>query len=419
MSEVPGTNWSDLLHFQATVLHRPTTVDEARRIVAGATRVRALGSRHSFNALADSERGALIWLHDIPLALEIDRERMEVTVGAGATYTEVGEALEREGLALHNLASLPQITVAGGTATGTHGSGVANGGLATAIRALEVVRPDGTLTRVGPDDPDWPAFPVSLGYLGLITRVTLAVQPTFQVRQNIYRDVPWERLLDGFGDVMSSGYSVSVFTRWRAPAAEQVWVKTVDASTEQAPPERWGGTLAPVTHTISALEGSNVTARDGSPGPWWLRLPHFRPDGQPSFGDEMQSEYFVASADAVPALRAVRALADRIEPLLNATELRAVAPDELWLSGMYRRPTVCIHFTWRKDPPRVLALLPDIEAALAPFAPRPHWGKVFAMEGSEVRPRYPMLPRFREAVRRWDPDGTFGNDFYRTYLQED
>ncbi|MGH7911312.1 MAG: D-arabinono-1,4-lactone oxidase [Candidatus Dormibacteraceae bacterium] len=412
------SNWAGLHRYRAAAIHQPSTIEEVRRLVAGARRVRALGSRHSFNAVADSEDGDLIWLGRIPARIAVDRDRMEVIVGAGATYAELGAELEGQGLALHNLASLPHVTVAGAIATGTHGSGDGNGNLATAVRGLELVRPDGTLAQVVRDDPDWGAFPVALGYLGLVTRVTLAVQPSFRVRQHVYRAVPWEEVLERFDEVMAGGYSVSIFTRWQGSTVEQVWCKSVDASTEPVPVQRFGGVLSPVTHTVGALEGSNVTARDGSPGPWWLRLPHFRPDGRPSFGDEVQSEYLVGRAQAAAALAAVRALADRIEPLLLVTELRTVAADELWLSPMYERPTLAIHFTWRKDPVRVRALLPEIERALAPFAARPHWGKVFAMEGRDLRSRYPLLPRFRDLARRWDPDGTFSNDYYRTYLQE-
>ena len=411
------TNWSGLHRWSARV-HEPRSRDEVRSLVAGARRVRAMGSRHSFNVVADSEDGDLISLRKLPLDLTVDRERMRITAGAGASYGELAAELDQQGLALHNLASLPHVTLAGAIATGTHGSGDQNASLATALRGVELVRPDGTLTQVDDRDPDWDGFPVSLGYLGVVTRVTLAVQPAFTVRQHVYRDVPWDQVLGHFDEIMGSAFSTSIFTRWRAPGVEQVWRKSIDASDTPAPEHWFDGTLAPRTATISALEGVNVTARDGSPGPWWLRVPHFRPDGIPSWGEEMQTEYMVSRKDAVEALKAVRALADRIEPLLLATELRTVAPDHLWLSEMFERPTLCIHFTWRKEPPSVLPLLPVIESALAPFEPRPHWGKLFGMDGAEVRPRYPLLPRFRELVRRWDPDGTFSNDFYRHYLEE-
>lgn len=412
------TNWSGLHRWGAERVHEPGSRDEVQRLVAGARRVRGLGSRHSFNELADSEGGELISLRHLPLDLVVDRERMRVSASAGASYGELAAELDRQGLALHNLASLPHITLAGAIATGTHGSGDRNGSLATALRGVELVQPDGTLANVEDEDPDWEGFPVSLGYLGVVTRVTLAVQPAFTARQHVYRDVPWENVLGHFDEIMGRAFSTSIFTRWRGPAVEQVWRKSIDESTTPWPEEWFGGVLAPRTSTVSALEGSNVTARDGSPGPWWLRIPHFRPDGIPSWGEEMQSEYMVARDVAVEALTAVRALAERIESVLLVTELRTVAPDELWLSEMFERPTLCIHFTWRKEPATVLPLLPVIEEALAPFSPRPHWGKLFGMNGATVRSRYPLLPRFRELVRRWDPDGTFGNDYYRTYLEE-
>lgn len=413
------TNWSGVHRYGAERVHEPRTRDEVRRLVAGSRHVRGLGNRHSFNEVADSEGGDLISLRKVPLDAVVDRERMVVTANAGATYTELAQELDGQGLALHNLASLPRVTLAGAIATGTHGSGDENGSLATALRGVELVRSDGTLSEVDDHDPDWDGFPVSLGYLGLLTRVTLAVQPAFTARQHIYRDVPWEQLLGNFDEIMA-GYSTSVFMRWRGPVVEQVWRKSVvDPGAEAAaPPERWfGGELSPRTSSLPVLEGTNITARDGSPGPWWLRVPHFLPDGVAETGNEMQTEYMVSRGDAAGALSAVRALADRIHPLLTVTELRTVAADRLWLSPMFERPTLCIHFTWHREPEGVRALLPAIEAALEPFAPRPHWGKVFTLDRAALASRYPLLPRFRELVRRWDPDRTFSNAFYRRYLQ--
>lgn len=417
MREAIEANWSGVHHYRAVRVHEPATVDEARRLVAGARRVRGLGSRHSFNQVADSEDGELISLRKLPLDLAVDRERMVVTANAGATYAELARELDSKGLALHNMASLQRITLAGAIATGTHGSGDANGGLSTSLRAVELVRPDGTLSRVDDTDPDWDGFPVSLGYLGLVTRVTLAVEPAFTVRQHVYEDVPWDSVLGNFDEVMA-GYSTSIFMRWQGPVVEEVWRKSLEADATPAP-ERWlGGKLAPGTISLPNLQGYTQTVRDGSPGPWWLRLPHFLPDGIAEVGDEIQTEYMVPREKAAEALSAVRALADRIEPVLRLTELRTVAPDRHWLSPMFGRPTLCIHFTWRRDPDGVLALLPAIESALAPFEPRPHWGKVFTLEGTAVRARYPLLPRFRDLVRRWDPDGRFTNDYYRRYLDE-
>lgn len=420
MADTVETNWSGVHRYGAARVHEPRTRDEVRRLVAGARHVRGLGNRHSFNEVADSEGGDLISLRKLPLEAVVDRERMVVTANAGATYAELAEELEQQGLALQNLASLPRVTLAGAIATGTHGSGDDNGSLATALRGVELVRPDGTLSEVDDGDPDWEGFPVSLGYLGLVTRVTLAVQPSFTVRQHVYRDVPWDQLLGHFDEIMA-GYSTSVFMRWQ-PVVEQVWRKSIVAGPGEAvaAPGRWfGGELAPRTTSLPVLEGSNITVRDGTPGPWWLRVPHFLPDGVAETGNEVQTEYMVSRHDAVGALSAVRTLADRIHPLLTLTELRTVAADRLWLSPMFDRPTLCIHFTWRREPEAVRALLPDIEAALEPFTPRPHWGKVFTLEGSAVRAQYPLLPRFRALVRRWDPDGVFSNDFYRRYLDEE
>jgi xylitol oxidase len=160
-----------------------------------------------------------------------------------------------------------------------------------------------------------------------------------------------------------------------------------------------------------------VTAQLGVPGRWLDRLPHFRRDAPPSnAGDELQSEYFVARHDAPSALRALRGLATSIAPVLLVSEVRSIAADELWLSGAYGRDTIALHFTWRNDPVGVAALLPTIEAALAPFDARPHWGKLSAAGGGTSIERYPRGADFRALVEAEDPEGRFTNPYLERVL---
>lgn len=404
-----GATWAGTHVFAAPVLVEADTVDAVQRVVRDGGPVRALGTRHSFHDLADTS-GTLMSVTGIPADPVLDETRREVTVGAGTRYGVLAVWLEERGWALHNLGSLPHISIGGATATGTHGSGDRNGSLATAVRALEYVDASGELARVDCGDADFPAIVVGLGAVGIVTRVTLAIQPTYLVRQTVTPGLTWDELLADPAAVTGSAYSVSVFTNWTSEIAGDVWRKSViDPRTQ--PLDAFDQHPVPVVPLAGSTD--NLTPQNGPPGPWCEQLPHFRLDSTPSFGDEIQSEYFVARSDAVEALVAVRALAAEIEPHLVISELRTVAADDLWLSGAFERDTLALHFTWRKRPVEVRALLPRLEAALAPFGARPHWGKWHGVGPDELRARVPRLDDARAVFARLDPEGRFANDHLR------
>jgi xylitol oxidase len=410
MSDV-GVTWAGTHAFGAAHLVVARSVGEAadalRAAAARGERARALGTRHSFHDLADTA-GTLITLTEVPANPVLDEDARTVTVGAGTRYGVLAAWLERRGWALHNLGSLPHISIAGATQTGTHGSGVTNGCLSTAVSALEFLDAAGTPRTVRRGDSDFAALAVGLGAFGIITRVTLDIEPSYLMRQDIVRGVTWEALLDEPDEILTAGYSVSVFTHWEEPTLEQVWVKS-RLDRDSGVIDGWlGGTVMTVPTTLVGGDPADLTEQ-GAPGPWLLRLPHFRLDGTPSNGDEIQTEYFVSRADAADALRAVRELAEDIDPLLMITELRTVAADDLWLSGAFERDTLAIHFTWRNLPEPVAAILPSIEAALAPFAPRPHWGKWHRFDAERIAAAYPRLAEARAAFEARDPSGMFAN----------
>ena len=400
---VAEVNWAGNVAYRAARVHRPGSVDELRAIVAAAPRIRALGTRHAFNDIGDSAE--LVATGGLPRVVEPDRAAGTVTVSGGLTYGELAIALD--GLALHNLASLPHISVAGAIATATHGSGDRSGNLATAVTALELVTSDGSLLSVARGDDDFAGMVVGLGALGVVTRVTLAVEPSFAVRQRVFEGLRWEALLEHFDAITAAGDSVSVFTLWGDDAGD-VWVKSraTDAP-EQVRGELFGAAAAAVEHhPIPGLDPVNCTPQLGVPGPWYDRLPHFRMGFTPSSGEEIQSEYFVARADGPAALRALRAVGDRIRPVLQVSEIRTQAADELWLSPQYRQDTVSIHFTWRRDPAAVERALSAVEAALEPFEARPHWGKAFLEAPGG---RYDRLADLAALAERLDPRGAFRN----------
>ena len=331
------------------------------------------------------------------------------------TYGALVAFLRGSGWAPHNLASLPHITVGGSIATATHGSGARNGNLATAVVGLELVRADGaqlTATPASVGAERFAGLVVGLGALGVVLRVALQLVPDFALAQTVYEGLPLDTACARLPEVLGAGYSVSLFTTWRAPVFEQVWRKVRVEEGGAAPlPASWlGATRATAqVHPIPGAPGEPCTPQLGAPGPAAERLPHFRFEFQPSAGAELQSEYFVAAPDAPRALRAVAALAGAIAPLLFVCEVRAVAGDALWMSMAQGRDSVAIHFTWRPMGEAVAALLPALEAALAPFAPRPHWGKVSALGGEALAARYPRMAEFKALRAELDPTGKFRN----------
>ena len=405
-----GSNWAGNYRYRASRLLEPTDAAEVAALVRRGTPLRALGSRHSFSDIADTT-GDLVSLDRFPAEPQLDEAAGSVTIAPSTRYGDLAATLQSAGWALHNLASLPHISVAGAVATGTHGSGDRNGTLATAVSAIEFVDGTGERVRLARGDADFDGAVVALGALGIVTRLTLDIQPTFDVRQDVFERLPWSIALDQFDEVTASAYSVSLFTNWLGDTIGSVWLKTrMDAA---APPAHLFGAPRQSTelHMLPEMPAINTTQQSGIPGPWSDRLAHFRMGFTPSNGDELQSEYIVPRANIRHALEALRAIGPRIEPLLLITELRTMAADKLWLSGAFATDAVGVHFTWKMMPEDVAALLPDIEAILLPLGARPHWGKVFAATAEQLEPLYPRLGDFRTLARPHDPDGIFGNDF--------
>lgn len=417
---VEQQNWSGNYTFRAARWHTPATVDQVQKVVAGCRKLRAVGTRHSFNDIADSPDDVIL-LAQLNRVVGLDRERQTVTVEAGMRYGELAQYLHAAGFALHNLASLPHISVAGACQTATHGSGVGNGNLATAVVALELITADGdvvTLSRAEHGD-QFAGMVVSLGSLGVVTKLTLKIEPTFAVRQFVYENLPLAALADHFDEIMASAYSVSLFTEWRSDQINKVWLKQRVAA--HTPPDvaasLFGATLATREHhPIDSEPADNCTPQLGVAGPWHERLPHFRLDHTPSSGAELQSEYFVPREHGVAALHALNNIRDQIAPLLMVSEIRTIAADDLWLSPCYGRACVGVHFTWHRDWPAVQQVLPLIEDALAPFGVRPHWGKLFTMSPAAVQANYSKLPEFQRLLGMYDPAGKFRNEFMNTYL---
>jgi alditol oxidase len=410
MSDV-GVNWAGNYAYRAERLHRPASVEQLRELVAAAPQIRVLGSRHSFSDIGDAAE--LVTLDGLPAEIVVDRAAGTVSCSGATRYGELAAALEPAGLALRNLASLPHISVAGAIATATHGSGDSNGNLATEVAALELVTSDGGLVTSARGEEDFDGLVVGLGALGAVTRVTLDVEPAYEVRQRVFEGLPWDALFEHFDAITASAYSISVFNRLDDRAAEQVWIKSrVSDAAEAVRDELFGARAATEErHPIPGIDPVNCTPQLGRPGLWSDRLPTFRMGFTPSSGEEIQSEFLIAREHVVPAFAAVRGLAASIRPVLHVCELRTIAADRLWLSPQYGQDTIGIHFTWKREQEAVERVLAEVEAALAPFSPRPHWGKLFLAGAAELAPLYPRLPDFARLRERLDPRGAFRNDW--------
>ncbi|MGO2749220.1 MAG: FAD-binding protein [Pseudoclavibacter sp.] len=400
-------NWARSLTYSARERVEPRSISEAASLVAAADRVHALGTRHSFSDVADAT-GVLIDLCRLPMGLVIDSRARTASFGAAVTYGRVAPELDRAGFALHNEGSLPHISVGGATATGTHGSGTALGSLSTAVRALEVIGPDGSLRTIDRDSGAFQGGVIHLGLLGVVTRVTLALEPSYRMRQDSYGPFPWNTYLERLSEIHEAAYSVSAFTTFGGTVHEVLVKSRIphSASDVEISDELLGAPRLP-----GDPGGTSVTARDGTVGPWWDRLPHFPIDSTPSVGSELQSEHFVPLRHAAEALEAVQAFAARLQPLLHVCELRTMAGDGLWLSPTLGEPVLCIAFTWKKLPVPVAALLLDIEKRLLHFNARPHWGKLSSLDRDEIHDLYPRLPAFRRLISEADPDRKFASPF--------
>ncbi len=404
-------NWSGVYTYAAKAVAHPTSLDELRGIVARATNVHAVGSRHCFNGIADS--AMMLALDRMPMPVEIDRANSTVTVNPGMRYYELLQALEREGLAIHNTASLPHITVGGATATATHGSGDKLQNLAGAVAAIELVTADGDIVRAARGDADFAGMVVHIGALGIVSRITLDVQPSFRVRQEVFLDLDWDVLYEQFDEIMSCGESVSLFTDY-GDTVNELWVKTRVADDDTWAPrlELFGARAATVkVHPVPSLDGQYCTDQLGEIGPWCDRLPHFKIEAMGDAGNEMQAEYMVDRTDAVAGIRALKEVSEAVRPYILAAEVRSVAPDDLWMSSAYQRETICLHYATVADPGVPSDMLPVVERALEPFSPRPHWGKLFVATAEELAPRYPRMADFRDLANRLDPNGKFRNEF--------
>jgi len=411
-------NWAGNLTYSSEKLDEAKSVSEVQKLVKKYSKMKVLGTRHCFNTIADTPDN-FVTLVGMKEDVVIDAAAKTVTVNSGIKYGQISPYLHEKGFALHNLASLPHISIAGACATATHGSGEKSGNLSTAVAGFEMVTAAGDIVKLSrnKDGEKFKAAVVNLGALGVVTKMTLDIQPTFLMKQYVYENLPLSQLKDHFDEIEASGYSVSLFTNWQSQNITEVWIKRRADDTRKAEKEWFGATLAAKNlHPIPELSAENCTEQMGVAGPWYERMPHFKMGFTPSSGVELQSEYYVPRKHAVEAILAISKLGSQIGPHLFTSEVRTIAADDLWMSPCYKQDSVTIHFTWKQDWPAVSKLLPVIEKELAQFQAKPHWGKLFTIAPSQLEKLFPKLEDFREVAKEYDPKGKFRNSFLNTNI---
>lgn len=413
-------NWAGNLEYSTDQIFYPRSLEEVQKLVKEHSKLKALGTRHCFNRIADSKDN-LVSMTEMNKVVSLDAKAQTVTVEGGIKYGILAPYLDEKGFALHNLASLPHISVAGSIATATHGSGVANGNLATAVTALEMVTGDGTFVHLSKikDGENFLAAVVGLGAFGVVTKVELHVEPTYMVAQNVFVKLPMDQLKENFDKIVSAGYSVSLFTDWQTDSINEVWIKrrVTNGVKDDSPAEFFGAKAATQNlHPIVELSAENCTEQMGVPGKWYERLPHFKMGFTPSSGVELQSEYFIPQHNAVDAILAIHRLGSQIGPHLFISEIRTIAADNLWMSPCRHQASVALHFTWKQEWEAVRKLLPLIEKELEPYKVRPHWGKLFTMSPKLLASRYEKLDDFKKMVSTYDPKGKLRNEFLDTNI---
>lgn len=398
------TNWAGNIAFSAETYKAPESVGDLQEVIRDASTARAIGQGHSFSDIADTNGVLISTRHLNTVEMSADGVR----VGAGVAYGDLVRLLGSNGRTLANLASLPHVSVAGAVATATHGSGTMNPSLASAVRSLQIVTADGALLEVDRTDPRFLGATVGLGALGVISALTLETVEEFEIAQWVFENVPWDDAGRSLNELLSLGYSTSLFLTWIGTAVEQLWVKA--AARAPLPDSIPGDPARKPRHPVPGGDPAQCTQQLGTPGPAGERLPHFRFDGVPSVGNELQSEWAVDRTCAGDVFQVLRDLGEEIASSLYISEIRAVAADRFWLSPFYGRDAVTFHFTWRQTKATLVAI-ERVEQALRPYRARPHWGKLSNLAGEELRGLYPCFDEFSQLRGELDPHGKFANSW--------
>lgn len=392
------TNWAGNVVAHPRRVARPASIDGVRRAVSESARrgetIRVAGAGHSFAPLCATE-GTLLDLSLLAGVERVDPETGEATILAGTPVHALGEPLLAAGRALANQGDIDRQALAGAVGTGTHGTGRKHGSFAAMVRAVELAAPDGDLLRIDGRSPErLRAARLSLGMLGVMTRLTLATVPAYKLREQT-RALPFDECLDGFLAAEESSCNAEF---WWLPAHDRcvlkTFVETTDGPFRPEVPEAPPGTLQCYLKP-DAVDWSRRIYPSARTVPF------------------VEMEYTVPLAAGPAAMRAVRDLMrDRHRDCTWAVEYRTQPGEDGLLSPTQGADGVTISFYQAIDRPWE-GFFRDAEAIFLTLGGRPHWGKLHWLDAKAVAERSPMLSAF-EAVRgEIDPAGAFLNHHLR------
>ncbi|HRH46072.1 MAG TPA: FAD-binding protein, partial [Pyrinomonadaceae bacterium] len=269
-------NWAGNLKYISKQHFQPENVEQIQELIKNSKRIKTLGSRHCFNAIADCDEIHLS-LEKLNKIVSIDEKKMTIIVEGGAQYSDFCLELNKAGYALPNLASLANISVVGACATATHGSGVTNRSLASTVSAIEFVSGNGEIINLNKktDGEKFNGAVVNLGSLGIVTKITLDVEKTYSVRQDLFENLQLDILKENFDEIMASGYSVSLFTNFQNKNIRVVNIKRrVDEKTGNLPNDFFGATPATESINSRGIPDKNRSPQMGTANFWFECLPH-------------------------------------------------------------------------------------------------------------------------------------------------
>lgn len=424
-------NWAGNVTARPARVVSPASVEElietVREAAEAGLKVKPVGTGHSFTAAAATD-GVLIRPDLLTGIRDIDRAGGTVTLEAGTPLRRLNAALAREGLSLTNMGDIMEQTVAGAISTGTHGTGRDSASIAAQIRALELVTADGSLLRCSAEEnPDvFAAARIGLGALGVITAVTLAVEPVFLLTA---REEPmtFDRVTAEFDQHVTENEHFEFY--WFPHTGNCTTKRNNRSAGPAAPPGRVGGWIddeflsngvfqvacslgraVPATiPAVAKLSSRALSARTYTDIPYKV----FTSPRRVRF---VEMEYALPREAAIGALREVKAMIER-SPLRVSfpVEIRTAPADDIALSTASARETtyIAVHL-YRGTPYR--AYFTAVERILTAHGGRPHWGKIHTRDAEYLSGVYPRFGEFTAVRDRLDPDRLFGNDYLRRVL---
>jgi len=409
-------NWSGSVVATPERLERPKTEADLRAIVAGARRVRVAGTGHSFMPLCETD-GVLISLADMDGGLEITPDRSSVWAPAGMPIGELTAVLWAEGLSLANQGDIDKQAIAGALSTATHGTGRTLGALSTFSRAFRMVTADGEVVECDETrEPElFQAQRVSLGALGVMSRVELSVLPAYRLKETLRR-TPLIEILESWDELAARHRHVEFFV---FPYADEALVKILDPveDGDDKPGVDIDSAAMQIICDLASLMPSAAPTLQRlitkAMSPSTRSAPAYRifPSERPTKFEEM--EYEIPAERGAEALRAAIAeVRGRKLPIIFPFEYRSVAADDMWLSPMSGRDCISISFhQYAKMPWR--EAFATIEQVFAAHGGRPHWAKRHTLKSDDVLRLYPDAGRWGEVRKRWDPEAKFLNAHLR------